>query len=116
MAAALLLTGAMTAQVKMNNVLDQMKKELAPDSRTAIWDVRMVGQGGTSVLVGTVGTLQQSAAIEAGLRSRGADYFILGCTELPIVASTLEEEGPFIDPTSELARAAIQFCGYEVKE
>ena len=46
MAAALLLTGAMTAQVKMNNVLDQMKKELAPDSRTAIWDVRMVGQGG----------------------------------------------------------------------
>ncbi len=52
----------------------------------------------------------------AGLRCRGADYFILGCTELPIVASTLEEEGPFIDPTSELARAAIRFCGYEVKE
>lgn len=52
----------------------------------------------------------------AGLRSRGADYFILGCTELPIVASTLEEEGPFIDPTSELARAAILYCGYEVKE
>jgi len=75
MAAALLLTGAMTAQVKMNNVLDQMKKELAPDSRTAIWDVRMVGQGGTSVLVGTVGTLQQSAAIEAGLRSRGIKDF-----------------------------------------
>ena len=35
-AAALLLTGAMTAQVKTNNVLDQMKKELAPDARTAI--------------------------------------------------------------------------------
>ena len=47
---------------------------------------------------------------------RGADYFILGCTELPIVASTLEEEGPFVDPTEEMARAAILFCGYEVKE
>ena len=51
-----------------------------------------------------------------GLRGRGADYFILGCTELPIVASTLEEEGPFVDPTEEMARAAILFCGYEVKE
>ena len=51
-----------------------------------------------------------------GLRQRGADYFILGCTELPIVASTLELEGPFLDPTAELARAAILYCGYEVKE
>ena len=55
-------------------------------------------------------------SILTGMRERGADYFILGCTELPIVASTLEEDGPFVDPTSELARAAILFCGYEVKE
>ncbi len=47
------------------------------------------------------------------LRSQGADYFILGCTELPIVAETLNAEGPFIDPTSELAKAAIRFCGKE---
>ena len=51
-----------------------------------------------------------------GMRRRGADCFILGCTELPIVASTLELEGPFLDPTAELARAAILSCGYEVKE
>ena len=50
-----------------------------------------------------------------GLRARGADYFILGCTELPIVAQTLEAPGPFVDPTAELARAAILFSGYEVK-
>ena len=75
MAAALLLTGVMTAQVKTNNVLDQMKKELAPDARTAIWDVRMVNQSGNSVLVGTVGTMQQSAAIEAGLREHGVKDF-----------------------------------------
>ena len=48
-----------------------------------------------------------------GLRKKGADYFILGCTELPIVADTLPEEGPFIDPTAELAKAAIRFCGFE---
>ena len=50
------------------------------------------------------------------LRARGADYFILACTELPIVANTLNDEGPFVDPTSELAREAILFCGYELKE
>ena len=52
----------------------------------------------------------------ADLRARGADYFILACTELPIVANTLPDEGPFIDPTAELAREAILFCGYELKE
>ena len=51
-----------------------------------------------------------------GLRARGADYFILGCTELPILADTLPAAGPFIDPTAELAKAAIRFCGYEVQE
>lgn len=52
----------------------------------------------------------------AGLRERGADYFILGCTELPILSHALAVPGPFVDPTLELAKAAIRFCGYEVKE
>ena len=50
------------------------------------------------------------------LRVRGADYFILGCTELPILADTLAAAGPFVDPTAELARAAIRFCGFEAVE
>ncbi len=49
------------------------------------------------------------------LRGRGADYFILGCTELPIVAGALQSCGPFVDPTQEQAFAAIRFCGYQVK-
>ena len=51
-----------------------------------------------------------------GLREKGADYFILGCTELPILAEELPEEGPFVDPTAEIAKAAIRFCGYKVRE
>ena len=47
------------------------------------------------------------------LRERGADYFILACTELPILSGILALPGPFLDPTDELARAAIRFCGYE---
>lgn len=56
------------------------------------------------------------ASLLDGLRKKGADYFILGCTELPIVADTLNVAGPFVDPTAELAKAAIRFCGYEVNE
>lgn len=51
-----------------------------------------------------------------GLRRRGADYFILACTELPILANALGDPGPFLDPTKELAREAILFCGYPLKE
>ena len=60
--------------------------------------------------------LENWAALLLQLRKAGADYFILGCTELPIIADTLSVVGPFIDPTAELAKAAIRFCGYEVKE
>lgn len=50
------------------------------------------------------------------MKARGADYFILGCTELPIIAEQLQLSDDFIDPTTELARAAIRFCGGEVNE
>ena len=51
-----------------------------------------------------------------GMSKRGADYYILGCTELPVAYDELKLTAPAIDPTAELARAAILFCGYEVKE
>ena len=49
------------------------------------------------------------------LTARGADYFILGCTELPLAAELLHLPHTTVDPTTELAKAAIRFCGYEVK-
>ena len=52
----------------------------------------------------------------ADLTKAGADYFILGCTELPIVQQELTLAGAFIDPTAELAKAAIRFCGAQVRE
>ncbi len=55
-------------------------------------------------------------ALLSSLRERGAEYFILACTELPIAAEALHHPGPFVDPTLELAKAAIRFCGYTVKE
>ena len=55
-------------------------------------------------------------ALLEGLRERGAEVFILGCTELPILAESLDVPGPFVDPTAELARAAVLFCGGETVE
>lgn len=49
------------------------------------------------------------------LSARGADFFILGCTELPLAFQLLELNNPAVDPTTELAKTAIRFCGYEVK-
>ncbi len=46
----------------------------------------------------------------------GADYFVLACTELPIVREVLDLPGEFVDPTVELAKAAIRFCGHRVRE
>ena len=54
-------------------------------------------------------------ALLDSLRGQGAEYFILACTELPILAATLDDPGPFVDPTLELAREAIRFCGYRPK-
>nr|WP_326184511.1 amino acid racemase [uncultured Oscillibacter sp.] len=49
------------------------------------------------------------------LTGRGADYFILGCTELPLAAQALALDAATVDPTAELAKAAIRFCGYEIR-
>ncbi len=52
----------------------------------------------------------------AEMESRGAGYFILGCTELPVAVQTLGLQNNFIDATTELAKAAIEYCGYEVRK
>lgn len=54
-------------------------------------------------------------SVVEGLSKRGADYFLLACTELPLAFQALGLEQPRLDPTEELAKAAIRFCGYRVK-
>ena len=54
-------------------------------------------------------------SVITAMTNRGADYFILGCTELPVAAELLKLTAATVDPTTELAAAAIRFCGYECK-
>jgi len=48
------------------------------------------------------------------LSAQGADFFILGCTELPLAFDLLSLTAPSVDPTTELAKDAISFCGYSL--
>ena len=49
------------------------------------------------------------------LLDAGAQAFILGCTELPIIFDSLSLDIPCVDPTDILACAAIRHCGKEPK-
>ena len=44
------------------------------------------------------------------LQNLGAQIFILGCTELPLIFDALSLDISYIDPTDVLARAAVQQC------
>lgn len=50
-----------------------------------------------------------------GMRARGAQSFVLGCTELPIAFERYAFDAPFIDPTAVLAAGAVEFAGGRVK-
>lgn len=45
----------------------------------------------------------------------GVEAFVLGCTELPIAFADYGLDYPTVDPTSVLARAAVEAAGYRVK-
>ena len=48
------------------------------------------------------------------MKARGAQCFILGCTELPVAFANTDTGFDLIDPTAVLARAAVRAAGYEV--
>jgi aspartate racemase len=50
--------------------------------------------------------------VTAAMRGRGADYFVLACTEIPLIVQSYNFKFPFVDCTTELAKAAIKACGY----
>jgi len=56
------------------------------------------------------------AKVLGKMGERGADYFVLGCTELPVIGSYLGDNYVFVDTTLELARAAILECGAELMQ
>lgn len=84
----------------------------APDSQSqdALMDVIYNG-----VKAGRPPETYRSQFLSVLERMPQADYFILGCTELPLAVQALALDIPAVDPTEEIARTAIRFCGYPTR-
>lgn len=52
----------------------------------------------------------------AQMRKRGAEMIVAGCTELPILFSQFLPDVPVVDATDILARAAVHYAGYPLKD
>jgi len=57
-------------------------------------------------------TANLRAALDA-LIKRGAEAFVLGCTELPVAFEDYHLDYPAVDPTLVLALAAVEAAGYD---
>ena len=72
---ALALTSLAAMAVTPDKALADLKQRIAPDKRTAIWDVKATQQGRKWVLSGTVGTQAQKKAILAAMLKNGYSGF-----------------------------------------
>ena len=70
-ALALALTSLVAMAITPEETLAQLKQRIAPDKRTAIWDITASQQAGKWVLAGTVGTQAQKKAILAAMTKNG---------------------------------------------
>ncbi len=71
MALLLAVTGFAALAVTPDVALADLKQRIAPDKRTAVWDVKATKQGNQWVLTGTVGTQTQKKAIQAAMLKNG---------------------------------------------
>ena len=74
---ALLIAAACLSMAAMaqnpDEIIANLKSSIAPDGRTAIWDVKTIEQDGWLTVYGTVGTQQQADAVYQELTRHGLD-------------------------------------------
>ena len=107
-------TGTLSAGLYQNALTAQGVPFLAPDEVEQDALMEVIYQG---VKAGAPPSRYREAflSVTEGMTGRGAECFLLACTELPLAARDLGLDLPAVDPTEELAKAAIRFCGYQVK-
>ena len=72
----------MVGAVDVTGVLSEIKQSVAPDKRTAVWDVESIEQNDTVVLIGTVGTTEQLHQLNEALVMRGVSNYVNHVTVL----------------------------------
>ena len=71
LAFAMVMAGLAAMAITPVEALNDLKQRIAPDKRTAVWDVNAAQQGGKWVLSGTVGTKAEKQAILAAMLKNG---------------------------------------------
>lgn len=72
---ATLFVAANVLAATPTEILKQLKMDIAPDKRTAVWDVKAVQQDNDLVIVGTVSTEDLKDAVSAELKKQGIKKF-----------------------------------------
>lgn len=113
-AGILATTGTLAAGLYQNALTAEGVPFLVPDEGEQAALMRVIYQG---VKAGAPPSRYRGdfLSVTEAMSARGAGCFLLACTELPLAAEALELDLPRVDPTEELAKAAIRFCGYRVK-
>ena len=113
-AAVLATSGTLAVGLYQRRLTEAGVPFLIPDENEQAALMRVIYQG---VKAGAAPETyrEDMERVQKAMTARGADFFILGCTELPLAFEELRLPVPAMDPTEELAKAAIRFCGYRVK-
>jgi len=113
-AGILATTGTLDAGVYSRAFMDEGVEVVLPDEEQRRYLMSVIYDGVKAGIMPT--DPEPFNAVLRDMESRGAGYFILGCTELPVAVQALGLSNNFVDATTELAKAAIEYCGYKVKE
>jgi len=113
-AAILATTGTLSAGLYQDALAERGVSFLVPDEEEQATLMEVIYQG---VKAGAPPERyrEKFLSVMDAMARRGADYFLPACTELPLAFRMLGLTPPRVDPTEELARAAIRFCGYPIK-
>jgi len=79
---AMMLATVTASAATPAQVLTTLKQKIAPDGRTAVWDVKASQKGSKCTVSGTVGTQQQADAIQQALLKAGYTPAMSGLTVL----------------------------------
>ena len=107
-------TGTLAAELYQKALTAEGVPFLVPDEGEQAALMEVIYQG---VKAGAPPSRYREAfrSVIEGMTSRGAACFLLACTELPLAVQALGLDLPRVDPTEELAKAAVRFCGYGVR-
>jgi len=100
---------------KSGVVTDILKKSGIPFINPLDNDQRLLGQliSRVKAKADMEEIVSQFRLITERMSAQGAGYFLLACTEIPLIVQSHNFPFAYVDSTAELARAAVKACGFD---